>query len=212
MSPRASIVIPTLAGLLSGSAALAGPGPVTVYSTDFEAGTPSGVWSLDAVAQTTGLSRFLGRLGNTSVTMSLALEAGRTHELSFDFYAIDSWDGSDIPWGGPDTFGVRVDDADILRETFSGFNGPQTYEGDPSRRGAYGFGHWDDTVWRLTMHFTPTANNARIEFYALGLEQMHNESWGLDNVAVRQMPEVPAPAAGAMLGVMGAAGLRRRRR
>lgn len=211
MSRPASIVIPTLAGLLTGAASVAGPGPVTVYSTDFEFGTPSGVWSLDAVAQSTGLSRFLGRLGNTSVTMSLALEAGQTHELSFDFYAIDSWDGSDTPWG-PDTFGVRVDGQDIFRETFSGFSGPQTYEGDPTRSGAFGFGQWNDSVWRLTMHFAPTSNNTRIEFYAQGLEPMHNESWGLDNVAVRQMPAVPAPGGAALLGAIGAAGLRRRRR
>jgi len=211
MSRRASIVMPTLAGLLSGAAAVAGPEPVTVYSTDFESGTPAGVWSLDAVAQTTDFSRFLGRFGNTSVTMSLAVEAGRTHELSFDFYAIDSWDGSDTPWG-PDAFGVRIGGESVFEETFSAFNGPQTYEGDPARRGAYGFGNWNDTVWRLTMHFTPTSNNTSIEFYANGLEMMHNESWGLDNVAVRLMPEAPAPGGAALIGIVGAAGLRRRRR
>lgn len=211
MSARTLMVIPTLAGLLSGAAALAGPEPVMVYSSDFESGTPSGVWSLDTVAQSAGLSRFLGRLGNTSATLSLALEAGRTHELSFDFYAIDSWDGSDTPWG-PDTFGVRIDGLDSFQETFSAFSGPQTYEGDPARRGAFGFGNWNDTVWRLTMHFTPESNNTAIEFYANGLEMMHNESWGLDNVAVRQMPEAPAPGGVALLGAIGAAGLRRRRR
>lgn len=211
MSRCASIVIPTLAGLLSGAAALAGPEPVTVYSTDFESGTPSGVWSLDAVAQTTGFSRFLGRFGNTSVTMSIAVVADRMHELSFDFYAIDSWDGSDTPWG-PDVFGVRMNGEDLFRETFSAFDGPQTFEGDPTRRGSFGFEYWNDSVWRLTMHFTPTSNNTSIQFYAQGLEQMHNESWGLDNVVVRLMPEVPAPGGAALVGALGAAGLRRRRR
>lgn len=214
MSPRVNIVTVALSGLLTGASALAGgpgvPG-ATVYSTDFESGTPSGVWSVDVVGQTLGLSRFLGRFGNTSATMSIALKAGVQHELSFDFYAIDSWDGSDTPWG-PDYFGVRVAGQEIFKETFSGFDGPQTYASRPDRAGEFGFGWWNDSVFHLSMLFTSDAANTTIEFFAQGLEPMSNESWGLDNVSVREIATVPAPGSAALLGAVGLTGLRRRRR
>ncbi|MBL0922199.1 MAG: hypothetical protein IBJ10_08745 [Phycisphaerales bacterium] len=207
MSPRATAIVLAACAI---PAALAGHPGAVVYSTDFESGSPSGVWSVDQVAQTGPLSRFLGRFGSTSLTMSVALQANAVHELAFDLYTIDSWDGSDSPWG-PDWFGVKVDGAEIFKETFSNFGGPQTYEGSPVASGAFGFEHWNDSVWRLSLLFTPNSNNATITFFAQGLEPMHNESWGLDNVVVRELPTIPAPGGAALLLGSAAAALRRRR-
>lgn len=201
----------TLAGAMAAASPALAQGKI-VFTSDFEQGPLGPQWTSGSLTNSAAFSRFLGRMGNTSVSLSMALDSTKRHQLSFNFYAIDSWDGSDTPWG-PDYFGVRMNGADIFRETFSNWNGPQTFNGAAAVSGRNLDFNWhNDSIWNLTMEFTSLSNNVTLQFYAQGLEPLQNESWGLDNIVVREIEEIPAPGGAAVLGAAGAMGLRRRRR
>ena len=98
-----------------------------VYSTTFENGAGA-EWSTSQTDDTypTSFTQFLGRFSNGQATLSLAATAGKSYTLVFDFYAIDSWDGSD-PNAGPDAFKVGVDGTTVFNQTFSNSGGLQSY-------------------------------------------------------------------------------------
>ena len=98
-----------------------------VYSTTFENGAGT-EWSTSQTDDTypTSFTQFLGRFSNGQATLSLAAAAGKSYTLVFDFYAIDSWDGSD-PNAGPDAFKVGVDGTTVFNQTFSNSGGLQSY-------------------------------------------------------------------------------------
>lgn len=197
-----------LAGLLAGLSGHAFAGQ-DGYFWDFESGEAGAEWSATALSQTQGFSRFLGNFSSRTVALNVGLEGAVTHELVFDFFAIDSWDGSDSPWG-PDYFGVKINGVEQMRYTFSNWNGPETFPGEALVTGVdLGFATYTDSIYRLSMTFDAIVGRNTIEFFASGLEPINNESWGLDNVGVRALP---APGAAGVLGACGLACLRRRRR
>lgn len=210
MSPSRIVPIVALAAAGLANQAHAGETPF-VYWTNFEEYIVEQGWSSQQRAETPDFTRFLGNLGNGSVSLDLGgLKAGATYLVRFDFYAIDSWDGSDTPWG-PDRFELRADSDLLFSETFSNWGGPQTYTGDPKSFGSdLGFRTYNDSIWELVAAFVPTDGDVRLTFSASGLEPVHNESWGIDNLSVQMIP-APGGAAAIALGV-GATGLRRRRR
>ena len=69
---------------------------------------------LESTTGTATFTRFSGRFGNTSQTLSLSgLSAGQTYTLDFDLYAIDSWEGNGLPVSyAPDVFKVIIDGLD----------------------------------------------------------------------------------------------------
>jgi hypothetical protein len=73
-------------------------GAAQVFADDFEAGAKAN-WSNTTTDNTNPVfTRFSGRFGNTSQTLSLSgLSAGQTYTLDFDLYAIDSWEGNGLP-------------------------------------------------------------------------------------------------------------------
>ncbi len=99
-------------------------GGTTIFSDTFESGTAAAGWSdsrVDSGSQTY-LSRFSGRFASGEQQLSLSgLTAGQTYTLSFDLYALDSWDGASAG-AGPDQFQVRVDGALVLNETISNYS------------------------------------------------------------------------------------------
>lgn len=201
------------------------------YFNDFE----SPVGSEFNVTGTTTFngSTVLGRLGNGSVQLTLTgLSVGETATIKFDFFALDSWDGS----ANNDRVIFDVDGVTKLDSTFSNVsfnpqNYPDPYGGgtythqtgsddrDLSHGGTLPNGYFGNSVYRFgggggNSAFTAVATSSTMVFTwtASGLQDINDESWALDNVSVEQPNAVPEPASMAALAVGAVALLRRRRK
>ncbi|SEF48157.1 Ig-like domain (group 3) [Nitrosospira multiformis ATCC 25196] len=97
-------------------------GSTTVFADTFEGGAKAN-WS-NQITNRNALgtfSEFSGRFGNASQVLNLSgLTAGQTYTLSFDLYALDSWEGSH-PTAGPDLIQITADGQQIFRETFANY-------------------------------------------------------------------------------------------
>lgn len=199
-------------GLASAAGVSAG---VVVYQQDFE--TPSLVgseWS-SALTESQGVfTRFSERRTNSPLTLSLSTVTGQTYSLLFDLYIIDSWDGGNQQWGGPDTFNVRIGDTLAFSETMD--NDPRSLHKtfrDPDEAGHFGFGdRWydNDAIYRgILLEFVASGPMTTIVFFGSGLQGRNDESWGIDNLSVAA---IPAPAGALAIGLAGLALARRRER
>jgi RHS repeat-associated protein len=156
-----------------------------VYSNDFET-LVGPEWSLKQVESSApALSKFLGRFGNNTETLTLDTTPGETYKLNFDLYTIDSWDGN---LGGPDYFNVAIDGTQVFRNTFSYTGTNQTFRA-PERIANLGFqGAYPEDIYRgIPLTFTATGNTTKINFSGSGLQPLFDESWGIDNVRVNQL-------------------------
>lgn len=113
-----------------------------VYSNDFQ-GLVGPEWSSNKVVDVTGSGRrVLGNFSNEAVTLSLSgLTPGTLYTLSFDFFALGSWDGTGAFYSGPDLFTVSAGDTSLLNATFSVLNetgARQTYAPDRPLAGPLG--------------------------------------------------------------------------
>jgi formylglycine-generating enzyme required for sulfatase activity len=186
------------------------------YVAEFE-GVVGPEWSHRQTEVTPlGNRRFLGQFGNDTVTLILnGLPPHRAVTVSLDLFVINSWDGN---WtsAGPDTWDLGVNGGlTLLHSSF--LNGPygdgypmtlQSYPDNypsgehPARTGAtenntLGY-TWDgvggmDSVYHLTFNFFHTANGVALNFSGNGLEDLYNESWGVDNVMVTLSPPEGVP-------------------
>ena len=106
-------------------------GAAKVFEDNFEAGAKAN-WSNTTTDNTypTSFTRFSGRFGNASQTLSLSgLAAGQTYSLAFDLYAIDSWEGKGVAASvAPDLFKVIANGQEVLSESLANHpqNGEQT--------------------------------------------------------------------------------------
>jgi cysteine-rich repeat protein len=173
-----------------------------VYTNDFE-GTVGSEWSLRSTDTTpVGARKFLGQFGDQTVTLSLSgLPAHRSVTISFELFAILSWDGN---YGAGDIFDLSVGGGgSLLHTTFS--NGhwdtdefgqayPDAY---PGGQHPYGTGAselnslgylWGpvpmDSVYSLSFTFAHTEASLSLSFSGANLSPLTDESWGIDNVVV----------------------------
>lgn len=200
------------------------------YFNDFE--SPVGAeWNVTNTAPF--VTTVLGRLSNGAAQLTLTgLTVGEVATIKFDFFALDSLDGSATS-NGPDRFVFDVDGAVKLDTTFSnvGFN-PQNYpdvtgganfafqtgadDVDLSHGGTLPNGYFGNSVYRFGGGLNPsfsavaTSSTMVLTWTASGLQDIGDESWALDNVSV-QTDSVPEPAALAVLGVGVFTLLRRRK-
>ncbi len=186
--------------LASGEAKAA---PETVYSNDFAAAAVGPEWSNQNLETSPSGQRFLGRLANEdSATLSLpGLPAHDRLVVEFDIYIMDSMDGNDTgPESGeeedgvahPDVFGFSADGI-LVKQTTFGNRHPQAFPGDypgasnPPKTGATALdslGYDEDTTFRLSLSFPHSGNALAFTAAGHGLEDLNDESWGLDNISV----------------------------
>jgi MYXO-CTERM domain-containing protein len=206
-------------------------GQTTLYTNDFESGPLGPEWSSNSLLdQAPAFTQFNGRYssGYTELTLGQPTGGGGTgslvvpveYTLSFDFFAIDSWDGNTatnlagLPVG-PDWMDVRVNGQTLLHETFSNISGrTQTFRPADTGPAMLGYNEsFNDSIFRsIQIQFAvPTDEPIVIRWTDLGLQGLPDESWGIDNVSVSYAP-VPAPGAAALLGAAALAAARRRRR
>ncbi|MBM3957778.1 MAG: hypothetical protein FJ313_06985, partial [Gemmatimonadetes bacterium] len=171
------------------------PRRINVLSDAFEGGA-AGVWS-DRTTDASNRDQFTEFLGRfTNDTVSLTLQNLPPHdlvELTFDLYVIDSWDGSNYR-SGPDYFQVGSGGSrdNLFSETFhSGCPGegmsyaatrPESCGPDLGFNPIYG-----DSIYRnLNNGFTfgHTGSTLVINFSGSGLQDVEDESWGIDNVRI----------------------------
>ena len=157
----------------------------TGTSTDFQSGAGA-EWSTNVTdSSVAAFTRFLGRFSNGSAVLTLPTVPGRAYVVEFDLMIIDTWDGN----SGPDYFNVDIAGSQVFHHTFSNMGGSQTYPGAPDV-GGQNFGWWSsyaDSIYRgIAIPFVATTTSTAIRFYDGGLEGLSNESWGIDNVGVRQ--------------------------
>ncbi|MBL9167077.1 MAG: VCBS repeat-containing protein [Verrucomicrobiales bacterium] len=171
------------------------------YFTDFESGAGAG-WSLRLTdgSEPMRFSRFLGRLGSDDVLLTLTgLSPGTSYTLGFDFYALDSLDGGNTSSG--DVLGVWADNQLLFRESFANYNGNppggvQTFPRSPDEgRAAFGFvPSYVDAIYRnIELTFVPSNSVSVLRFWGLNLQELGDESWGIDNVRVRSTAAAGAP-------------------
>lgn len=201
-----------------------------IYSNDFETGVIGPEWSANTYTSVSpAFTRFNGRYSPGYTVLSLdhptitpptsGLSDGNTQfRLSFDLYAIDSWDGNGSTsiapsTFGPDRFSVRINGATPFSETISNMPGVtqsmRSADVGPAHLG-YNAAYLDSIYRGITVDFTVAAGTPLvIRWEDNGIEGLTYESWGIDNVTVSAL-SVPTPGSLALL-VAGAAVLRRRR-
>lgn len=213
------------------------------WSTNFGGGLALDQAPADANRRFLGRNDGAPKLGFSNDVVKLSLGALGAHNkvsVSFDVYVINSWDGNGALGNGccgPDLFGVSLANvtpgsASGLLTTFSnldkaggatGFlqsypNAFPNLPGSPAFSGAaeigtLGYDHISDSVYHITLNFDHTASSLELSFFGLNLQEIGDESWGLDNVTVSTTAPVPLPAPALLLGasLLGLLGARRKR-
>lgn len=173
-----------------------------------------GQWSKSPITQPGCGSSFLGEFSNETVTLTLAnLPQHSQVIVGFDLLLIRSWDGnltgnSWIPTGvdpisptavgeiGPDQWNLTVAGQEQIHTTFSNWDPigfMQAYPGNfpggdyQARTGATANNsmcYEQDSTYRMQYTVAHSGADLTIDFSALGLQTIDNESWGLDNVTV----------------------------
>ncbi len=177
------------------------PGTVVVYSNDFE--NKAGLeWSTQATAQTPkGGRRFLGPFANHKVHLTLKnLPPHKYVRVSFDLFIMKTWDGGDLR--DPDIWNLKVQGGPkLIHCTFAtarGENLAQTFPDNlpgPLHRGRTGAAEhltlgyvWRndplDAVYKLQPAFPHTGKDLTLTFSGSALQEVADESWGLDNVKI----------------------------
>jgi hypothetical protein len=198
---------------LAGPLNMLAGGDLEVYFNNFEVGAGN-QWSIPRLSQTPSGRHFLGEFGSEGTVLSLSnLPRHSDVTVAFDLYIIRTWDGNQIeytwPQGfnqpdevvGPDVWGLRADGVSLLSTTFANWESllfrqayPGSFPGGDylARSGAaenntlgYTAGGMPmDAVYHLTFTFPHSSNTLGVNFAALGLQALADESWGLDNVRV----------------------------
>jgi uncharacterized repeat protein (TIGR01451 family) len=134
--------------------------------------------------------------------------------VTYDLFLIRSWDGNRVYWEsdlqnaspdalvvGPDHWVLGIDNQSLIDTTFSNWDslgfrqaypGIYPYGDFPARLGSvekntlgYTFsGNPMDGVYSMTVIAEHTANTFQLDFSAYNIQELIDESWGVDNVCV----------------------------
>jgi hypothetical protein len=163
------------------------------YETDFEHGVDPAWSRSELVTRPSG--SFLGNFGPEAASLSLdALPAHARLAVEFDLYVIATWDGN-LESYGPDLFRVDVDGTNVLQTTFSNVPGtPQSYP-DPYPGGDHEAFTGSEALvpdifnaevarYRIRLVVAHAAPSLQVTFAASGLQELTDESWGIDRVRI----------------------------
>jgi hypothetical protein len=210
-------------GLLAGmlAAPLAAHAQTEIYANNFEWGLGAGWGTAAHITADPAFTSFVGRYtGSEGILLTVnspslpPVQPGQWIEFRvvFDFFAIDSWDGDDITQG-PDIFYIKMNGSTVFAESFANQHTFQSFRAPDIGPDflAYRTDTKDSIYRNISVPFTiGNASTININWYALGLQGLNDESWGIDNVRVNYSV-VPAPGTAGLL-TLAAAGLLRRRR
>ena len=174
------------------------------YSEDFD-GAVGPEWT-DNSTETYRNTTVLGEFNSNSTgqpTLNLTgLPAHDSIRVVFDFYAFDTWNGNNIGTVGPDIWSVDIDGISVLSTTFhKDANNTQSYPdnypaSNPGQTGAVatnleslnlsaGSGQRNKTQkFFINETIVHTANNASISLSDQLVQNIDNDSWGIDNIKV----------------------------
>ncbi len=193
-----------------------------VIDDDFENGIDPRWCDTSTSVSPSGRS-FLGQYSNQNVCLLLSdLPRHAQATISFDLYIIRSWDGNESAWSlvaepfspsgvGPDAWSLTADGQELLVTTFANwdqYDFLQAYPGTagagsyPARYGAeenntlgYEFGVLPmDAIYHVTFTINHTDDDLLLDFAAWGLQDLGDESWGLDNVQVNILAAASQPS------------------
>lgn len=181
---------------------------ILVYSNNFERVAGS-EWSNPSTSTTPNGRDFLGQFGNDAVTLTLnELPVHKEVVVAFDLFIIATWDGNRTDNNlGPDIWDLSVLNGPTLLHTTFGNGTPeispykQSYPGwypdaeYAKRTGAAEYntlGYPDpsgltpiqDAVYRLRFEFDHSSSSLVLNFAGSGLQDISDESWGIDNITV----------------------------
>lgn len=180
------------------------------YWDDFEGGCDSSRWEPCRTVPVPQIGNTLyGGFGQQAATFRIdALPVHRFARLSFEFYALRSWDG-DHERHGPDIMQVRVIDGPRLLRSSFGFQEMRQSYPHPFTMGQFVGGtggqavHFSTPVnghysnwtrhYRYSMSFVfpHNADELSVHFAPEGLSDAPDEAWALDNVAVELLQAAP---------------------
>lgn len=229
---------------------------VILYTDDFAniSATTAKTWTLnagalDATAFSTvpnaasGYGQFLGEFGgngNDQDVLGLHYSNAQLQNaavtVSFDFFAIRSWDGDDVLWG-KDFFKVGINGDTVLNNTFSNGAGTQTYGPASSNapmtgskeQYSLGYSFWDginnvryrqDAVYHFVFSFDSVSSDLDLLLTSLVSQTVwvdndpesphqsyRDESWGIDNLTISAIPHRQDPNAIPAPGTLAIVGL-----
>ena len=170
-----------------------------VYFEDFENGLIAEWSSSQTEDDNPGIfTSFSGRFNNDSQTLTLPTVPGEVYSLTFDLYAIDSWDGSNAINAGPDYFIVEVDGTEAFNEPIANNSTADLYSFRlPDETGSFGFNpDHSDAIYRdISITFQASGETTEIRFLDdLVSQGLEDESWGIDNVEIVPLIETSVAA------------------
>jgi PKD repeat protein len=185
---------------------LGSPSYSALHSNNFNT-TIGSEWSFSALVpsnvpaiQNYNGGKVLGYLGNQQATFSLAgLPSHDIVQVDFDLYIHDTWDGNDLT-SGPDVWKMSVNGSNVINTTFSNFAyrtqayPNNVYANNPAFSSslssvlvnACNFGGGaTSSKYHISKTVPHSANTLTLVLEALGLEDVCNESWSIDNFEVQ---------------------------
>jgi hypothetical protein len=169
----------------------------------------------------------------SAVTLTLdGLSASATYTLSFTFFAIDSWDGSDRPWG-PDYLSVTANGTTVFKDTFQNINADGSISGMPVYDSAdpaisYIAGSFEnaitantvamgctactyyDSAYTITISGLTATSSGQLTLVFAGLSDglstygwQYDETVGLDNMVLTSNQAAASPEPGTWLSLLG---------
>ena len=170
-----------------------------IYFNNFETLPIGSEWSNTSTDTTPSGRNFLGQFDNDTVSLTLTSVPACNVTVSFELFLIQSWDGNGDHCCGPDVFDVSIGGGpELLHTTFANVAPDYTLQAYPDaypgglneeRTGAaenntLGYTFHGDSVYNLSFTFAHSGGDLVVDFSASGLQDIGDESWGLDNVLV----------------------------
>ena len=188
-------------------------GTTQFYCTTFTNGAGN-EWSNTSTTTSPSGEKFLGEFSNENLALNLSdLPVHTQAFVTFDLYLIKSWDGNRIYWTGesiakpndlvvgPDHWKMTTSGKKLLDTTFSNWDTlkfTQAYTSDypygdflarfgSSHNNTLGYaysGQPMDSIYHMVLQLAHNLDALNLEFLASGLQEIEDESWGVDNVCV----------------------------